>query len=409
MKLSVFTFNKNKINLELLLALFLFLPSFYYSIANLFISITFIYMVVFALSVYVYISFLVIKPTKFLLFITFFVFITIYSVSNNNNLFNYIVSTNSINDFFTSKLILFIFLYFPVFILNNYRPMNYKLFTKYMYFFSCILLPLNIIINYRRIISVELLDYMAIAYEIVFWLIFFVIGTVARHKKINILLIIPALVSVVIGSSRGALIVLLIFLLLTGVYLVFIEKKYLLKKASIFIYFIIGSLVISSLLILLLNNISNINQFFSDLGISSRIFLSFQDSNFIFDSGRLEIFKEIISYLPDKIFGYGIFMDRLLITSNQYTHNVFLEILINYGLLIGFILISIIFYFTFKAVRISYLLKNTTLIFLVIYSVIYIYIKFMISGSYLQSSEFFLAVGILLNISNTKLRREIND
>lgn len=391
---------------EKILSLMLFLPALYYSIANLFFSFTLLYIITFILSAFAYYLLITKKPLKFFSYFAFTTIILSYSLLLNPTLFSFLISTNSIREFSLSKLTLLVFLYMPIFVLTAVKKINFHNFVLQMYKYSFIILPLNIIINYQRILSVLSIDYMTIAYEIVFWLFFCIIGALIRKNLWATVIIIPSILSVLTGGSRGAAIVLLFLLFFVLIYKVFIQQE---KQHNQFRKYFIFTLLFGFLLLFILNFspiISQINNLLDNFGISSRTLNYLESSEILFDESRTVIFKEAISRLFDNFFGHGIFMDRLLLSSNQYVHNFFLELLFNYGLFVGFIMILIVVFNTFRAIRISIEMKNPLLVYMLIFSIVYIYIKFMISGSYLQSSEFFLALGVLFNISGLRSRRK---
>lgn len=387
------------LRLEIILALLIFLPSFYFVIANLFISLIPIYIVTFFLGAISYVYLLFLSPRKFIIINGVFLLVIIYSITVNPDLLDYILITTSLDQFASSKLIFLVFLYFPIFLLLNIRRLNYEFFINRMYIFSLIMLPLLIIANFNRLTSASLQDYMSIAYELVFWIFWCIIGLNNKRNLLPLSLLIIAILSVITGGSRGAVLVLIVFLFFY--YLSTLNKKYESKQKQqnrIFAF-----TVFSTALVLFFFNFQvimvQINKILNSLGFTSRFLNYLNNSSFLEDQSRITLFNEGLKLINDNIFGYGIYMDRLLISSNQYVHNLFLELLINYGVIFGSLGIISIITFTFIAF-LSLLKRNQKKkIHILIFSSVIIYLKFMISGSYLQSTEFALAFGLVINMS----------
>lgn len=137
---------------------------------------------------------------------------------------------------------------------------------------------------------------------------------------------------------------------------------------------------------------------------------SFQDSNRLLemlrtdvlleDEGRNSLKTKSIALILDHPFGMGLGQERVALSDNtmqaegSYPHNFFLEILIQYGWILGFAIIVLLLYFMF----ISYInnnnnnTKNIWLIFFFIG-----FIPLMFSGTYLNWPFFWLFLGLTVN------------
>lgn len=103
------------------------------------------------------------------------------------------------------------------------------------------------------------------------------------------------------------------------------------------------------------------------------------------------------------MFGIGIGGDRYIL-NGAYSHNIFIEIIANFGIFIGGIIIILIFICIIKAL----LQKNS-----LNYSIIAIwlcigFVHFMVSNSYIVDMRFWIFLGVLLNIEwiNPKMKGE---
>jgi O-antigen ligase len=137
---------------------------------------------------------------------------------------------------------------------------------------------------------------------------------------------------------------------------------------------------------------------------------SFQDSNRLLemlrkddlleDEGRNSLKTKSIALILDHPFGMGLGQERVALSDitmqaeGSYPHNFFLEILIQYGWILGFAIIVLLLYFMF----ISYINNNnnnTKNIWLMFFFIGYIPLMF--SGSYINWPLFWLFLGLTVN------------
>lgn len=130
--------------------------------------------------------------------------------------------------------------------------------------------------------------------------------------------------------------------------------------------------------------------FLSSFGIVSRSLTAAVNDELMNSSGRDDIQNTLVEALADKpILGYGVWGDRVV--AGAYSHNIFMEILFDFGWLFGggIILIAILYLIrTYK--RLSPYLRPQ----LLKYSCL-VLIPLFLSGSYLTSVEFGLYIGVL--------------
>lgn len=80
-----------------------------------------------------------------------------------------------------------------------------------------------------------------------------------------------------------------------------------------------------------------INNVMSSIGIYSRSFEHFILNNFLDDNGRFEIWKTNLALIVEHpLVGSGIGADRAALgSSSYYAHNLFIELMVNYGIVLG--------------------------------------------------------------------------
>lgn len=132
--------------------------------------------------------------------------------------------------------------------------------------------------------------------------------------------------------------------------------------------------------------------FIGSYGLSSRTLIRLESGEIATSAGREVLYPMFINLLLDNpIMGIGLYGDRLH-TDNSYCHNLFLEIFLNYGIIIGtVIIVGVAFYFlhTYRKLKGEY--RNLLLIFFFCGVV-----ALMPSSSYLLNFNFALFIGYMV-------------
>lgn len=138
-----------------------------------------------------------------------------------------------------------------------------------------------------------------------------------------------------------------------------------------------------------------------DFGLSTRVFDAFLQADYIGDSGRSELFSKSVQIIKEvPIFGYGLTGDIGLF--GQYSHDLFLELLIEFGIFVGSALIVTISVVLIRACIHAKKTDRALLNFLLIFVSIG-FIKLFMSGSYLTEEWFFFLMGLCVQIYRTKI------
>ncbi|MGO1470059.1 MAG: O-antigen ligase family protein [Tissierella sp.] len=132
--------------------------------------------------------------------------------------------------------------------------------------------------------------------------------------------------------------------------------------------------------------------FLMSIGIRSRSLLLFAEGG-IYLSGRDNLYSDVFEQiLNNPIFGLGLMGDRFIL-GNRYVHNIFMEILINFGMLIGLLFIVIITYLIIK----SLFIKNAKKYNVIIIWLSLGFIHLMVSSTYLTDFKFWIFLGLICN------------
>ncbi len=253
------------------------------------------------------VQYIVFEDTNEYFLKTFFTYITtimpvvacFLSINNYDNLFNHLIKLS----FIISVITLIMVIIFGGNLFANRYSMGFA---------NTMIFPTNILIYY-----------------------FFNIDTKKINKIMTIMFAISNIFIICAFGSRGALVCIASYFIFT----LFIKKEKNLKN------YIIQTIIVALFWILILfykDIIKLLIELFSNLGLNSRT-LYILLNNVTHDSGRKKIWSSILTNIIDNPFLIrGINADYLLL--GTYSHNIILEFLYEFGVLIGIPSIIYIFY-----------------------------------------------------------------
>lgn len=196
----------------------------------------------------------------------------------------------------------------------------------------------------------------------------------ARKGLISVVVSFFLFICVFAIGSRGAAFYYLVFVIID-----MIQKK----SKWTWVLFLSGALFIALL--------PNLSDFLDTIGIHSRTLSLLDSGDITSDSGRGSIASTCWNALLSKspILGLGVFGDYVIIVDG-YCHNIFLEILIDFGLVAGVLLIL---YLVTRLLRIYSHSDREYRNKIIQYFCAFI-LPFMTSGSYLINSDFWIFLGL---------------
>ena len=221
-----------------------------------------------------------------------------------------------------------------------------------------------------------------------------------KFKITHLLNLILSLLVIIFTGARGpfvcfALFVAIKFLLITGISLR--------KRIAI-------TIIACTLIAVILFFFQDILFFLSDIGrnkgYSLRLLTQMADETLFIDEGRNSIKKYSMQLLMDNpLIGVGIYRDRILLSNllgeglnevaGSYPHNIFLEVLLHFGLIIGGLMII---WFLWIIYRVIFRNKNKDTKDVILIFFAFGFNPLLFSGSYLKNGYFFLFLGFCINI-----------
>lgn len=228
--------------------------------------------------------------------------------------------------------------------------------------------------SYNVLPSILYLFYWAISYhKIRYWLISFV-----------------GLLLCFTFGTRGPLLICLIFVL-GGILFKLIWSKAVFTKI-----FVTTVALLLSLLLFYGDNLIKIIEWLSclveNLGMSTRIFDLLLEGEIANSTGRDRLAEKVITAILNRpILGYGI-MGDWVITGHIYVHNIFLEMWCQFGLILGTFILAVVIVLPLY-VMFKYLWKKDDFLFMFMLFCM-VFVKLMLSGTYLTETYFFLLLGL---------------
>lgn len=243
--------------------------------------------------------------------------------------------------------------------------------------------------------GLEHLDYsMSFGYKMLLPCIVFISVGLNRRKIIFIVFGCIAAGEILMLGSRASFLCVLVYLLL---YIFFIKSNEIEHRKKIQFFIII---LITSILTLLFYKqiLEAIGSVFESIGFSSRTIQRIIDGSVGEDPIRHSIYDLAIEKIKNNwITGYGMLSDRYLFGS--YCHNIFLEIFMQFGVIVGLGIILVLFINICKGFMIK---QNTDLkqFFIVFFSCSIV--RLMVSYSFWDDSNFWIMLAILKNLLEKK-------
>ena len=221
----------------------------------------------------------------------------------------------------------------PAFLLIRH-VWNYEILLKYLIGFAIatVLASLGTLIIYLSLDSQP--AYMYFSYDLLLSVVLLFFAFLQKKKFIFLVMALLGAGQMFFCGARGPLFCVVIAIVL---YVLLLTDNSTAKILTI----LFGILILLLVFVFwqpVLNLLSNMSE---SLGIESRMIEKMQDGTLADDSGRNLVRSDLTPHL--NLWGHGVYGDRG-ITEGRHAHNLFLEIMVHYGLIIGsFLCIFIVF------------------------------------------------------------------
>lgn len=221
-------------------------------------------------------------------------------------------------------------------------------------------------------------------------LLLIMISVFEHVRPVRLGILVLGLFYLIMLGNRGSVVCFLVMLII-----LIIHKTVYMKPLRRFLIIV---LLIAIALIMLFTDIYDtifygLYTYANTHGMSTRVFLFFLGdfSTISLDSGRVDIQHVLIQAVKDNPFGYGLASDRFI--SGFYAHNVFLEILVEFGVVAGGLIIAVMVIKIFKALKKVNVYWKVGSCVCLLFCVGFF--KLLISGSYLSETYFWAFIGMV--------------
>lgn len=274
---------------------------------------------------------------------------------------------------------------------------KYDYLIKFMNYTS-ILITISVIIIYLLFPSKEVIEQsysQNLGYAILPAVIISFNAFLKKKSLLHLINFVVAFVLLTMAGARGPFVITILFILISSFQ---VRKSFSKKKKFLSVFFGVLFIIIFTLVFWpKVEKLVIINSF----NDSNRIIQRLEQDNMFEDDSRNTLITNSLSLIIEHPFGMGIGQERAALSDNYqddvgwYPHNLFLEVLLHYGIIIGVIIIVFLIYLMY----ISFI-KNkndiTRNIWLMLFSIGFMPLMF--SGSYTNWPLFWLFLGLSVNI-----------
>lgn len=242
------------------------------------------------------------------------------------------------------------------------------------------------------------LEYLSFSYQIMFSVIFMMFLSMREKGLVNIAFTVAGVFCIVALGGRGPLVGVLL-----GV-AVYVLANFKISTGGIIatlFALIAGTVIWSQFNNVLLATESLLSRY----GIYSRTIRSMLQEEFFVSSGRVGRWNVSLMAIKNQwFFGYGMGGDRFVLGSagegDRYAHNIFVEMVMQYGVFLGGLMLVLILYLIFKNITAK---QKDGLFFIGLVSIFSTgFFGLNFSGSYLHTPMFFIMLVLCYKISKQK-------
>ena len=282
---------------------------------------------------------------------------------------------------------------FPLYLIG--RTLDVKKYSKQLYHISCItiIVMFAFIVLYSDPSTSNTKNYMHSAFIMLPHLCMVIFYTLNKVNFYNIFVMILGIVLMFLFGCRGAVGCTLLFLCINVLFV----KKFKHPFVSYSIVFVASTFIVVYF--------RQILHFIADIAkalhMSTRVIETAISGELFESAGRDVLTEKIIPIINENwLFGAGIGADRIHLRS--YVHNIFLEFLLNFGVIIGTLLFLAVIFVIIKAIKQSPTTEERS--YVLVLSVSGFAVLFL-SSSYLEWSGFFFMLGYCMSIISQKKKK----
>lgn len=274
---------------------------------------------------------------------------------------------------------------------------------QYLYYASLIGIIFSTLYLFYKIVSGEVLvaDDMDASYNALPSIMYLLYWAFEKPKTRTYITAIWGIILSISYGTRGPILVIIVFLVIAAYYKIFNKKALLSKIIFLVCSGIFVLLIMSSRLFI--DFVSLLADLFGTLGLSSRIFRMIINGTVANDAGRNYLSTTIINAIKERpLLGYGLMGDRVIL--GRYVHNIILELWCDFGTIVGTALIGMLIWIYIKAL---YGQRSVSSFYFLLSMVCMIFVKLLLSGSFVYDQYFYLIIGICISFSRRNSKQKM--
>lgn len=212
---------------------------------------------------------------------------------------------------------------------------------------------------------------------------------VANQKKGDLIFILLGIIALVLAGTRGPILCTGVAIILKMVWMERDSGKRILKL-------LIGA---AALLFLSFGGLRWLLEMvaagFASLGVEELRLVDYMNADMLTDSSGRDYINTVTveTIWKHPLLGIGAGGDRLVLPQGMYAHNLFLEMWLSFGIVVGSAILAWMLYMLCKAM----FAKNPSLRMIALILISGVFVKLMLSSSYLNSKELFVLLGICMS------------
>lgn len=332
------------------------------------------------LTVYAFVKALKFKSFNLKKIYMYMLILTVY-------LINFMIFEPSRSYLLSIEMLLIYFFFIPIGIFIVSQIQNWNLALEVLKRFAYIAIFLSTIgitiIGYS-----ENVNYMEFSYSLLPFIVLVYFKFRETNSLFNLFVFFIAFYNILILGARAPVLFLILFI-------VVLEFNKIRKKGIFYLVVSLIFLLLIYMTYILMDDIFLNFLYQLEQTTNSRFLTKMLDNQLIESDARSVLYTEAASALKYLGFGmYGLFGDRLIV-NEIYVHNIFYEVFLSFGYILGIIFFSI---FILIVAKILFTSKNSVNKYVALIFTTALFLRYLVSGSFVVEGNFYIYAAVLINL-----------
>lgn len=300
-------------------------------------------------------------------------------------------------EYIEEQLVQMLLISLPVYYVG--LALDYEESKKVLYWASVLSVVFSLIYRLNMLLNgqILMLNSMSASYKVLPSVMYLLLWSVRQGGVFNWILALLGCVLTLLCGTRGPMVVIVVYVAIEQIIKIAQMENSWKKLARTTVYvMVILLLMIDDAWLKLLEAIARM---LGEMGVGNRILYYLINGEFSVSNGRNLLAEQVIQAIGENpILGYGVMGDRTII-EGRYVHNIFWEFLCHYGVFLGTALLAMVFALPILAISRS---RGKDRFHFLLMLVCMVFIKLLVSSSYLLEPHFFLLLGVSARVIREK-------